>query len=198
MRNLPELTHALVAAAVFLAFAAPLCAQTATSPAPLRRTIDLSAGYTYLHANAPPGGCGCFSMNGGSASVAFGLTPSLSVAADVGVTHAGNILNSTEALTLTTYLFGPRYTQRTHVGHVLPYGQVLLGGVHSASNFIFSNGGNGFSLLAGGGFDVPFKKHWGWRAVQMDYLLTRVPNGSTNSQNNFRVTMGLVYRFDRR
>jgi outer membrane immunogenic protein len=198
MRNLSELARDLAAAAVLLAFVAPVCAQTTTSPAPLKRTIDLSAGYTYLHANAPPGGCGCFSMNGGSASAAFGLTPSLSVAADLGVTHAGNILNSTETLTLATYLFGPRYTQRTHVGRVLPYGQVLLGGTHSASNFVFNSGGNGFSMLAGGGVDVPFKKHFAWRAVQMDYLLTRIPNGSSNSQNNFRVTTGLVYRFDRR
>jgi peptidoglycan-associated lipoprotein len=137
-------------------------------------------------------------MNGGSASVAFGLSPSLSLAADFGVTHAGNILNSTETLTLTTYLFGPRYTPRSHVGRVLPYGQVLLGGAHSTSNFVFNSGGNGFSMLAGGGVDVPFKKHWAWRAVQMDYLLTRIPNGSANTQNNFRVTTGLVYRFARR
>ena len=198
MRNLPELTRALAAAAVLFAFVAPVFAQTTNSAAPLRRTIDLSAGYTYLHANAPPGGCGCFSMNGGSASAAFGLTPSLSLAADFGVTHAGNILNSTETLTLTTYLFGPRYTLRSHVGRVLPYGQVLLGGAHSASNFVFNSGGNGFSMLAGGGVDVPFKKHWAWRAVQMDYPLTRIPNGSANTQNNFRVTTGLVYGFDRR
>jgi outer membrane immunogenic protein len=196
MRNLPELTRALATAAVLFAFAAPIWAQM--TPAPLQRTIDLSASYTYLHANAPPGGCGCFSMNGGSASAAFGVTPSLSLAADFGVTHAGNILNSTETLTLTTYLFGPRYTVRSHGWRVLPYGQALLGGAHSASNFPFNSGGNGFSLLAGGGLDVPFKRHWAWRAVQMDYLLTRVPNGSTNSQNNFRVTTGLVYRFDRR
>ena len=198
MRNLPELTRALAAAAVLFAFVAPVRAQTKTPDPPLKRTIDLSAGYTYLHANAPPGGCGCFSMNGGSASAAFGVTPSLSVAADLGVTHAGNILNSTETLTLTTYLFGPRYTQRSHMGRVLPYGQILLGAAHSASNFVLNNGGNGFSMMTGGGVDLPINKHFAWRVVQVDYLLTRIPNSASNTQNNLRVTTGLVYRFDRR
>jgi outer membrane immunogenic protein len=196
MRNLPELTRALAAAAVLFAFAAPVRAQT--TAAPLKRTIDLSAGYTYLHANAPPGGCGCFSMNGGSASASFGLTPSFSLAADLGVTHAGNILNSTETLTLTTYVFGPRYTLHSHMGRVAPYGQLLLGAAHSASNFVFNNGGNGFSMMTGAGVDVPFKRHFAWRAVEVDYLLTRIPNSAANTENNVRVTTGLVYRFDRR
>jgi outer membrane immunogenic protein len=198
MRNFSNIICATAAVAILLVLASPARAQTALQPAPVKRTIDLSADYTYLHANAPPGGCGCFSMNGGSASAAFGFTPSFSLAADFGVTHASNILNSTETLTLTTYLFGPRYTLRSHVGRVLPYGQVLLGGAHSTSNFVFNSGGNGFSLLAGGGLDVPLSRHFAWRAVQMDYLLTRIPNGSTNSENNFRVTTGVVYRFDRR
>lgn len=198
MRNLPELTRALAAAAVLLAFVAPACAQSTPSPAPSKRTIDLSAGYTYLHANAPPGGCGCFSMNGGSASLAFGLTPSLSLAVDFGGTHANNILNSTETLTLTTYLIGPRYTVRSHTGRVQPYGQLLMGGAHTTSNFVFNSGGSGFSMMTGGGLDVPFKRHWAWRAVEADYLLTRIPNSAANTQNNVRITTGLVYRFDRR
>ena len=28
--------------------------------------IELGANYNYARTNAPPGGCGCFSLNGGS------------------------------------------------------------------------------------------------------------------------------------
>jgi peptidoglycan-associated lipoprotein len=31
---------------------------------------ELALGYTYMHSNAPPCGCGCFNLNGGSATVA--------------------------------------------------------------------------------------------------------------------------------
>ena len=27
--------------------------------------LEASAGYSFIHANAPPGQCGCFSANGG-------------------------------------------------------------------------------------------------------------------------------------
>jgi hypothetical protein len=47
-----------------------------TSTAPPRASSDntyraeLAFGYTYVHSNAPPGGCGCFNHNGGNATFA--------------------------------------------------------------------------------------------------------------------------------
>jgi hypothetical protein len=44
---------------LLLAVVAPALAQD--SP-----RIELGVNYTYVRANAPPGDCGCFSMNGGA------------------------------------------------------------------------------------------------------------------------------------
>ena len=65
--------------------------QTApTSDKPLR--AELALDYSYLRSNAPPGGCGCFNLNGGSATFAWPVKPgSFALAGDVTVAHAGAI-----------------------------------------------------------------------------------------------------------
>ena len=58
----------LTLAAVFAAQAAAQASSGQSVPAsdkPLR--AELALGYTYLRRNAPPGGCGCFNVNGRSA-----------------------------------------------------------------------------------------------------------------------------------
>jgi outer membrane immunogenic protein len=37
--------------------------------------FEVSQGYSYLRANAAPGQCGCFSMNGGSGAFAHFANP---------------------------------------------------------------------------------------------------------------------------
>ena len=36
--------------------------------------IEFGVNYNYFHANAPPGQCGCFMMNGGSGTFTYNLT----------------------------------------------------------------------------------------------------------------------------
>ena len=53
--------------------------------------LETGLNYNYFHANAPPGQCGCFSMNGGSATVVFNLRPAWSVVADMMLAHASQV-----------------------------------------------------------------------------------------------------------
>ena len=85
--------------------------------------------YDYVHANAPPGGCGCFSLNGGNGWVSFGLTHHLAAIGDV-AGHTPQHQCSGINLTLISYVFGARYTCLSE-GRIHPFGQALVGGAHA-------------------------------------------------------------------
>ena len=50
-------------------------------------------------------------------------------------------------------------------------------------------------MLAGGGVGIDLSRRIALQPVQIDYLLTGLPNGSSNKQNNLRLSGGIVYRF---
>jgi hypothetical protein len=50
-------------------------------------------------------------------------------------------------------------------------------------------------MSAGGGIDLKVSKHFSIRAAQADYLLTKIPDGLHNRQNNSRLSAGIVLRF---
>jgi hypothetical protein len=49
-------------------------------------------------------------------------------------------------------------------------------------------------MIAGGGFDIRIARRVGIRPVQVDYLLARLPNGVNGTQNNLRLSAGVVPR----
>jgi hypothetical protein len=161
--------------------------------------VEIGANYNYFHANAPPGQCGCFSLNGGSGTVAVNLTPLWSGVADVAVAFANNVNNTQQNITIVNYLFGPRYTRRTYRRFV-PYGQILFGGAKENVNFQFAINRNSFALLGGGGVTTRLgrSRRFGLTVVQADYVYTRIPNAKNNTQNNIRISTGLTYQFGAR
>jgi opacity protein-like surface antigen len=163
-----------------------------------RKTIDVFAGYSYVRANPATAGQDSFSLNGGSASIAYNVNNWLSGIADFGGYTNTNILGSGVDGTLSTYLFGPRVSYR-HYGRVTPFGEVLFGVAHTGASLLASNNSqNAFAMTVGGGFDYRISSHWSVRAAKVDYLLTRFNEfGTTNaqSQNNLRVSTGVVFRF---
>jgi outer membrane immunogenic protein len=142
---------------------------------------EVAFTYNLVRANAPPGGCGCFLMNGGSGSFAYRVTSSLSLVAEGGAVIS-NSAPSGRNLTLATYFDGARYSSHRSK-RIAPFGQVLFGFIHA------------FAMSAGGGIDLNLSHHLAWRAAQADYLLTLLPNRSTDSQNNFRFQSGIVIHF---
>lgn len=156
--------------------------------------VEIGANYNYFHANAPPGQCGCFGLNGGSGSVVVNLTPVWSGVADIAVAFANNVDNTQQNITIINYLFGPRYTRRTS-SRFVPYGQILFGGAKENVNFQFDINRNSFGLLGGGGVTTKLGRRFGLTIVEVDYVYTRIPNAKNNAQNNIRVVTGVTYRF---
>jgi opacity protein-like surface antigen len=159
--------------------------------------IDIFAGYSYVRENPSTAGVGSFSLNGGSASVAYNANSWLSGVADFGGYHSGNILKTGADGTLSTYLFGPRVSYR-HFGRITPFGEVLFGVAHASASI---GGGtasdNAFAMTVGGGVDYKLTNRIAIRPVKVDYLMSRFSetgNGS-NTQNNLRVSTGIVFRF---
>jgi hypothetical protein len=150
--------------------------------------------YNYIHANAPPGQCGCFALNGGSASLTYNITPTWAGVADLTVAHASNVDGTAQVITIINYLFGARYTKRNHTRWV-PYGQVLFGGAKEDVNFQFTINRQSFGIMGGGGVTRPIRNHFAVTVVEVDYVYTRIPNAHGNSQNNTRVVTGIIYRF---
>jgi opacity protein-like surface antigen len=158
--------------------------------------VEVFAGYSYVRANPATSGTSGFSLNGGSASASYNVNRWLSGVADFGGYNNSSILNTGANGTVATYLFGPRVTYR-RFSRVTPFGEVLFGGAHVGSNVFSTNSQNAFAMTVGGGFDYRLTSHWSLRPAKVDYLLTRFkePVIGTESQNNLRVSTGIVFRF---
>jgi peptidoglycan-associated lipoprotein len=185
---------------------APAVAQAQPAPAsgntdkPLR--AELALDYSYLRSNAPPGGCGCFNLNGGSATFAWPVKPgSFALAGDVTVAHAGTISSTGDSLTLSTYTAGGRYLPRLGHSPVQPFGQALIGFAHSSGTLVqganpgAGNAGAAFAANLGGGLDLRASRRFSVRLIDADYLVTTFDNGTNNHQNNLRIGAGVVVHF---
>src|SRR6267378_8510779 len=114
-----------------------------------RKTIDVFAGYSYVRDNPSTPGAKSFSLNGGSASVAYNFNNWLSGVADFGGYHNTNGLDRGLDGTLSTYLFGPRVSYR-RFGRVTPFGEVLFGVAHTGASLLnTTNSQNAFAMTVG-------------------------------------------------
>jgi outer membrane immunogenic protein len=169
-------------------------AQSKRSAAPL----EFGVGYNAIRANAPPGGCSCFYMQGGRADVDLRLHNWLSVVVEVGGAHANRINTSGDSVGRITYLIGPRMTY--HANHrISGFAQTLFGGAHGFDGYFptatkSSSTANSFAFSTGGGLDLSLSDHLAVRFLQADYLYTQLPNAAGDRQNNFRVGAGIVFR----
>jgi outer membrane immunogenic protein len=163
---------------------------------------ELTLGYTYLHSNAPPGGCGCFNLNGGSADFAWAIKPgSWDLVGDVVGGYASGVSAAGYGLTLTAYTGGVRYLPPMGHSSFQPFGQVLAGVAHSSGTLVqgsqsaTANAGAAFAANFGGGLDLRVNHRFSVRLVEADYLLTTFDNGTNNHQNNLRISAGVVVHF---
>src|ERR1700728_4203598 len=93
---------------------------------------DFSAGYSNIRANAPPGECQCFDLNGGFVSGSVHLTDWLRIAGEFTGGHRDKISPLGQGLTLTTFTAGPQISHRFR--RFRPYGEVLVGGAHGSDS----------------------------------------------------------------
>lgn len=170
---------------------------SATAQAQDVSKVDIFAGYSYVRENPSTSGVSSFSLNGGSASIAYNANSWLSGVADFGAYHNGNLLGTGASGTLSTYLFGPRISYH-HYGRITPFGEVLFGVAHAGASIAGTSGSdNAFAMSLGGGVDYRLTDRFAIRPVKVDYLMSRFSETGSggNTQNNLRVSTGIVFRF---
>lgn len=210
-----------LAVAALLSTTLSLHAQSTTSPSRSAGEFpraELFLGYSRFGTGSTDTVAGnrMVGLNGGSASIAFNFNRYIGLVADFGGyddsqlqltgTGANQPLVVNSSGTAYTYLFGPRLSFRNST-RFTPFAQVLAGGVH-ASDVTISNctgaictalpAQNAFAMTAGGGLDIRLTRHFSLRAVQAEYMMTRfgdVSTGASSSQNDLRLSSGLVYGF---
>jgi outer membrane immunogenic protein len=202
MSNFPFVL--LLAVAAVSALSAVALAQAAPTKEDTPRP-ELAFGYSYVQSNLPPGGCGCFGLNGGNATFTWPVgSGKFAAVGDIDVVHAGSASSSGDSLTLGTYTAGVRYLPLAGRSVWQPFGQVLLGLAHSSGTLVegvnpgSSNASAAFAANIGGGLDLRANSRFAVRLIEGDYLLTTVDNGSNNHQNNIRIGAGIVFRLGNR
>jgi hypothetical protein len=164
---------------------------------------EIAVDYSYMRANATPGQCGCFNLNGGSAEAVMHIYRNFSIVADVTGAHAGTTSVSGQSLSLLSYTAGPRFSyplRRSQLTRITPFIQGLVGAVHGFdapfpnSSGTLTSSANALAILVGGGVDIAVSHRFAIRAVQMDYGLNHLPNNANNSENLLRISTGVVFR----
>jgi outer membrane protein with beta-barrel domain len=159
---------------------------------------DVYVGYQYTRQMYTPGTS--FNMNGGVGQIAVYPTSWLGIVGEISGNAVGNIhapFNGSGG-TLYSYIGGPRIAFRH--GPLQPYVQGLFGIGQLDSTLqarLGSPSSTAFATAIGGGLDLKVAHHFAIRLVQGDYFLTRFTNplNARFSQNNFRLSTGLVLRF---
>jgi hypothetical protein len=173
--------HGLVFALVVLlsaAAATPASAQTPPMP-----VTDLSIGYQSLHIPGQNYPLGVF------VGLSRRITDMIRIVGEAGLSldqQSGSNLNGT--LTFYQYGVGPRVTAAG--GRVIPFAQVLVGGVHSRGDLTttagapFSASSNGFMIQPGAGVIVPMTRTFAFTGG-VNYRRVVFDNDSDNETSVF-------------
>jgi hypothetical protein len=162
-----------------------------------------AVNYSFMRANAAPGNCGCFNLNGGSTELAVRAYRNFSAVFDLTGEHAGATSIPGQALSLLSYTGGPRFSYPLHRGgriRMIPFVQGLVGAVHGFDGQFPNHAANlsssaiALAILVGGGLDLEFSRRLAVRVGQVDYGLNQLPNNANNSENLLRVSAGVVLR----
>ena len=185
-----------------LTFGQQAPAAPATAPASAKEGLQFSVGYTY-QGSQPTFGGSWFGLNGGRSDLLFPLTRHFGIVTELNGTHTDSIPSLGSGLTMLTYMAGPRFSMSLHrgreAGRIVPFTQVLFGGVHATegafpSSSALKSTANSFAMSAGGGLQVGLSRRISLRLIQADYLYTRLPNLLDNYQNSYRIGAGIVFQ----
>jgi len=171
---------------------------------------------------------GGFSMYGGSGQFIYNLNSWLGGVADIGAVNKPNVGIVNVQNTTAFYVFGPRISYRKHsrftpygqilfgaatrfvskqVNAVTDLNTPFLPVVQPAALFPgpgtevtarLSASQTAFAMAVGGGLDIRANKHFSFRPVAVDYVLTHFPSlstGNTQNQNSIRATAGIIFTF---
>jgi outer membrane immunogenic protein len=157
-------------------------------------TMEIGLNYVYVHANAPPAQCGCFSLNGGSGTLVINMPHGLGLVADLSSTHASQVDATPQNITLFNTLGGIRYSYRTP-RRFTPYAEALAGRSNEYSNYAYVQNTSAFAASGGLGMSVVVARHIGWNVLEADYIYSRLSNANNSRQNDLRLESGIIFRF---
>jgi outer membrane immunogenic protein len=190
----------LLLSLVFIAMAPSLVVAQVSPANGDRRSPELALEYNFVRSNAPPAQCDCFSLNGGSLSIAQPLGDSrLAAVFDAAVVHGSGISSSGYVLTLSSFTSGLRYRPFVKP-RWNPFAQALVGVANASGTLVEGNtpaasdSTLNFASTVGGGLDYRLRRRWSVRLIEADYLLTRTSNRVNDHQNNLRLGAGIVIR----
>jgi outer membrane immunogenic protein len=163
--------------------------------------FELYGGFSYIRFNVNanlPGVAPSATYNayGGGSQLEYNANHWLGAVADLA--GYGAFATSDGALIggAFTYLFGPRVNFRHR--NVAPFAQVLFGGIATTDGIGVSGPQNNFAMTAGGGVDFKVSANISVRPVQLEYLMTRLPNGLNNREDNVRIGAGITLDLGRK
>jgi hypothetical protein len=168
--------------------------------------FEVSLGYNYIHLDdAFPE---TQHLHGADVSAFVNATSWLAIGGDFMANFGSHTLHNFFAdvdvdSKRLVYVFGPRITVWRN-SQFRVFAEALAGGVHAeadvTAHFRFfsrsqSAHADAFAAAFGAGADWRLTDHLSWRILQADYLGTDL---SSQWQNNFRASTGIVYSFGHR
>lgn len=188
--------------------------------------VEITGEYSYLRFNPTLPAIQNRNLNGGGLDLSFFLSRNFGAKAEFEAygstnytTTFGTAITTSQGVipagtysangTMKTYLFGPVIKGRAK--RLEPFGEVLFGVAHvnayanlskviaiaPGSTLHVQKSQNPFAMAVGGGLDLPVSSVIGIRIAEVDYVLTRLTNPLTltNNQNHFRYLGGIQFRF---
>ena len=183
------LTFGVAVLIAVLAVGAGVALAQAPALEPVPGRVDVFGGYSYQRLNSASGSG--TNLNGWAAEAQTNIKSSFALVAAFSGAY-GSQLGAD--LQLYTFLAGPRLIYRK--GRANIFAHALLGGANlNATAGGVGDNSSGFATALGGGVDVHLTHRAAVRLFQTDYLLTRIAG---NTQNNFRLSAGLVFHAGRK
>lgn len=148
--------------------------------------------FLWLHTNAAPGQCGCFSLYGVAVGVDRMLTPNWDVIGRFDYSQAGN---ATFAQNLKLYTLQGGIKRNVRTGRRDSYFVEAMAGFASPSSNFTANNNMTFAGTAGIGADISITKKISWRVAEVGYMITTENNGGDNKEQNIKFATGIKFKF---
>ena len=146
--------------------------------------VQVFGGYSYTRFDSPSFGfANASNLNGYNFSPAYNIIPGFGVVAELSGQY--NSKMNLRDLAVGPQILFPR-------GNKTFFGHLLIGDGRSFVNVGFGEGDTSRAVILGGGMDLDVTPRFAWRVFQLDYVHTGL---FSTTQNNVRVSTGLVYRW---
>lgn len=165
-------------------------------PPPVAAPYELSGGYSLRVFTQP--NTKRIGLNGGYGAFEYKILNRISAAAEVSAGFRNQGVNGD--LSIYSFMVGPQIYPFKHRRKYTPFVHILFGEGFYRNSFPAFAGfpaavrtDSAFTWEGGAGLDWTHSNRWAIRIVQVDYAQTKFLGNQ--SQANYRISIGVVYRF---